>query len=590
MAHVGHGRIPSLDPHLFCLKRFVFLCLSMAMLCGAARAARVQGHAVEPRQEPARRLAYRFDFGTAGRVHVSFETSSPPSGTEFLELPSRWADARDLERAIAGLKITGSEVSLEPAGRSSRYLLRAKPGTTMRLEYDLLQDWTGAFRSSERHRVLIRPELVEFNGENGLVAPRMDGTAAVQVTFDFVHVPAGQTVVTSFGMQAHQAMTGTWSEVANALFAAGELSTRQITVVGGPVLLAVAGRWSFSEQELALKVHEILRAERMFWQTPAPPWYAVVLAPFETGTSGGGGSAFTHAFNLYLAPAEHFGAETESLFAHEAFHAWNPTSLGGVADTQKLAWFVEGFTTYYQDVMLERSGLLDRAGYLQRLNAILRDYLISPGAGPGASAEALDDDDTRYREPYLRGAMIALWLNAQIGFQTDGRATLDDVMRTLLTEHAQPLTAERIFSTAGRFVSAETVRRMRGFADGAEEVPLPVSVGPCVRFEPQQVWTFALGMPTAELSRGALLHDVDPESAAYRAGLRDGQTLLAWSLWHGDPEREVVLTVRAPGGGDSLLRIRYLPHGRLVTVPQAELTGGCATERTAGAGAPSATP
>ena len=255
----------------------------MGLLCGAARAGRVQGHAVEPRAELARRLAYRFEFGTAGRVHVSLETSTPPSGTEFLELPSRWADARDLERAIDGLKITGSEVSLEPAGRPSRFVLRAKPGTQMRLEYDLVQDWTGAFRSSERHHVLIRPGLVEFNGENGLVAPRMDGGAAVQVTFDFVHVPTGQAVVTSFGTLMHQEMSGTWGEVANALFAAGEFSTRQIAVMGGPVLLAVAGRWSFSEQELALKVHEILGAERTFWQTPAPPWYAVVLAPFELG-------------------------------------------------------------------------------------------------------------------------------------------------------------------------------------------------------------------------------------------------------------------------------------------------------------------
>ncbi len=186
-----------------------------------------------------------------------------------------------------------------------------------------------------------------------------------------------------------------------------------------------------------------------------------------------------------------------------------------MADTQRLAWFVEGFTTYYQDVMLERSRLLDRAGYLKRLNAIVRDYLISPSSTQGSPAEALDDDETRYREPYLRGAMIALWLHAQIELQTEGssggRASLDDVMRALLADHTLPLTAERIFSTAGRFVDGETVRRLRGLVEEGGPVPLPASLGPCVRFAPQQVWTFALGMPTAELVRGELLHDVDPE-------------------------------------------------------------------------------
>ncbi len=65
---------------------------------------------------------------------------------------------------------------------------------------------------------------------------------------------------------------------------------------------------------------------------------------------------------------------------------------------------------------------------------------------------------------------------------------------------------------------------------------------------------------------------------------------MAWSLWHGDPEREVVLTVRTPGSGDSVLRVRYLPHGKLVTIPQAEITTGCATEWDVGGGTSTATP
>ncbi len=591
MARIGHGETPFRKHVLPRLKYVAVLCLVAGLLGRTALAARMLGRTSDARQEAPRRLAYQMDFSHPGRIHISLVTSSPVSGTEFLELPSRWADAHELEHAIENLKITGSEVSLEPAGRPSRFLLHAKAGTTMRLDYDLVQDWSGPFRSAERHHVLARPELVVFNGENGLVAPRIDGGAAVQVTFDFLHVPAGQSLVTSFGAETHQTVNGTWSEVANALFVAGELSTRRVSVLGGPVLLAVAGHWSFSEQELALKVHEILGAERLFWQTPAPPWYLVVLAPFEVGTSGGGGSAFTHAFGLYLAPGEPFGPETEALFAHEAFHNWNPTSLGTVADTQTLGWFVEGFTTYYQDVMLERSRLLDHAAYLKRVNTVFRDYLISPAGAPqGAAEKSLDDEETRYREPYLRGAMIAFWLDAQIAQQTAGRRSLDDLMRALLADRSQPLTEERVLAAAGRLVDAGTVRRLRSFVDDGVEVPLPVSLGPCVAFRPQQVWTFALGVPFSALARGVVLRDVDPLSAAYRAGLRDGQTMLAWSLWKGDPEREVVLSVRTPGASGTTVQIRYLPHGRQVTVPQAELIAGCSQHPAASVEADTAVP
>ena len=562
---------------MFHLKSFAGLCVVLLVCCRGVLAEPLQNRLPEARSESPRRLAYQFDFSHPGRLHISLEMASPDTGREMLDLPSTWADARDLERAIENLKITGSQVSLEPTSRPSRLTLRAKPGTTVRLDYDLVQDWTGPFRASQRHRVLVQPDLIEFNGATGLVVPKLEAVTPVQLTLDFAHVPPGQTVVTSFGTEAHQRMSGPWSEVTHSLFAVGAFSTRRMTVLGGPVLLAVAGKWSFSEQELALKVQQILTTERRFWRTPVPAWYAVVLAPFAIGSSGGGGTAFTNAFNLYLAPGEQFGAESESLFAHEAFHAWNPNALGTVADAGKLAWFMEGFTTYYQDVLLERSGLLDRQGYLKRVNAILRDYLILPATGSsrGVAGDSLDEDETRYREPYVRGAVIALWLNAAITRQTQAHASLDDVMRALLAAHAAPLTQERLLQACAGFVDVETLRRLRSFLNEGVEVPLEAALPSCTRLVPRMVWTFALGVPMTELTSGAVLHDVDPESAAYRAGLRDGQTLLAWSLWHGDPDHEVVLTVRAVAPSPLLLRIAYLPRGRQVTIPQLELLPDC---------------
>ena len=586
MPHRTPNRSCAQDVCLFHLKRFYGLCLVVFLCChGVLAAGRSQGRLSDAGSEITRRLAYHFDFSHPGRVHISLETASPPTGVELLDLPSTWAEATDLERAIQNLKITGSAVSLVPTSRPSRLTLRAKPGTPMRLDYDLVQDWAGPFRASQRHRVLVQPELIEFNGETGLVVPKLESGAPVQLTLDFEHVPAGQTVVTSFGTELHEQASGPWSEVAHAMFAVGEFSTRRMTVLGGPVLLAVAGSWSFSEQELALKVQQILAAERTFWRTPVPVWYAVVLAPFAIGTSGGGGTAFTHAVSLYLAPGEHFGVESESLFAHEAFHAWNPTALGTVTDTTRLAWFIEGFTTYYQDVLLERSGMMDRQGYLKRVNATLRDYLRSPAreglhGSPESGGDPLDDDETRARDPYVRGAWIALWLDAEIARQTQARASLDDLMRVLLEDHAAPLTEERILQAAGRFVEAKTVRRLRSFVAEDAAVPIEEALPACTQLTPKLVWTFALGLPMTELSSGALLHDVDAESAAYRAGLRDGQTLLAWSLWHGDPDHEVLLTVRGVAPSPAMLRIRYLPRGRQVTIPQVELLPNCNADGT----------
>ena len=162
-----------------------------------------------------------------------------------------------------------------------------------------------------------------------------------------------------------------------------------------------------------------------------------------------------------------------------------------------------------------------------------------------------------------------------IQVSAEGRSSLDDLMRSLLAEHAQPLLAERIFAAAQRFVDANAVRELRSFAVDAAPVPVANVLGRCVPLTPKQIWTFSLGVSIRELSSGTVLRDVEPDSAAYQAGLRDGQVLLAWSFWYGDPDREVTLSVRAPGEGGAPLRIHYLPRGRQVTILQGEVVAGC---------------
>ena len=538
-----------------------------------------------------RELHYTVDFSQEGRVHVRLTYRMPTtSATEEILLPSHWAGALHLERAITQLHAASTGAMLNPTSRPARFMLRSRPGESVTLEYDLLPDWTGPFRFPERHRVLLRPGLFSFSGENALVAPKLLPDAVVHVTFDFTGLPSGQALVTSFGTAAHQERAGAWAEIQSAFFSGGKLRTREFPVQGSPVLLAIFGDWGFTDQELTLKVHQLLAAERSFWRDAQIPWYAVVVLPFERASSGGGGTAFTNAFALTLAPSQSFDTEIESLLAHEAFHEWNPNGLGRLADGAALGWFVEGFTTYYQDVMLERSGMLEPDEYLQRLNHVLRDYQILPkghadsiksqrSADPEVDP-SLDQGERGDREVYVRGAAIAAWLSGEITEQTAGRRTLDDFMRALRAERSEPLTEDRLFATLGRFVSKQTVVALRRYAAGKAEVPITASgFGPCASVVTQSAWTFALGLPRRELHDGAVLEAVDPQGPAFRAGLRAGQTVRGWTVWDDDPDREAVLSMMMPDG--SLRQVRYFPRGSQVAVSQIEVRSDCALPKPA---------
>ena len=65
------------------------------------------------------------------------------------------------------------------------------------------------------------------------------------------------------------------------------------------------------------------------------------------------------------------------LISHEYFHTWNVKRLCPAEfktyqyereNYTQLLWFFEGFTSYYDDLLLRRAGLLDNAGYVKLLN------------------------------------------------------------------------------------------------------------------------------------------------------------------------------------------------------------------------------
>ena len=77
------------------------------------------------------------------------------------------------------------------------------------------------------------------------------------------------------------------------------------------------------------------------------------------------------------------------LVSHEYFHAWNvkrlrPVELGpfdyeNEVHTTSL-WIAEGFTSYYDDLMVRRAGLSQREEFLEELGNDIRD--LQADAGP----------------------------------------------------------------------------------------------------------------------------------------------------------------------------------------------------------------
>jgi len=138
------------------------------------------------------------------------------------------------------------------------------------------------------------------------------------------------------------------------------------------------------------------------------------------------------------------------LISHEYFHTWNVKRLKprdferidfGHENYTRLLWFFEGFTSYYDDLLLLRAGLIDAPRYLRLLAKTVSAVLATPGRRLQSVAESSFDAWVKYYRSdentpnatisyYAKGSLVALALDLSL---RAGGGTLDQAMRLLWT-------------------------------------------------------------------------------------------------------------------------------------------------------------
>lgn len=139
------------------------------------------------------------------------------------------------------------------------------------------------------------------------------------------------------------------------------------------------------------------------------------------------------------------------LAAHELFHAWNvkrmrPAEFWDYDYEQenytKLLWLMEGWTAYYDDLLLVRAGLSSHADYLASMAKNVQNMLSAPGRFELSLEESSFDAWIRLYRPdentrnssqnyYGNGAVAAMCLDLLIRRATKAERSLDDVLRAL---------------------------------------------------------------------------------------------------------------------------------------------------------------
>ena len=317
----------------------------------------------------------------------------------------------------------------------------------------------------------------------------------------------------------------------------------------------VSGQHAMNAERMKQDIEKICSTEiAMFGSAPFENYTFMTMA---TGNSYGGlehpnsTSLITPRDDLPKAdePAEPSADYQRflGLCSHEYFHSWlvkfiRPENLA-TYDLNKesltsLLWIFEGFTSYYDDLILYRSGVISQASYLKLLKTQIDRYLQNPGRFIQTVSESSFDAWIKfYRQDensnnagtsyYNKGCLVALCLD--LGLRIKG-SSLDLVMRKLYenTQKGIQVNERTIFDICQELTGDHWGEQINHLINTTEELPLDQLFPEFgIQFELKNEKTLAFGLKVAEKPEGVLIQQVRRDGTGANAGLSANDVIIA---------------------------------------------------------------
>jgi predicted metalloprotease with PDZ domain len=350
-----------------------------------------------------------------------------------------------------------------------------------------------------------------------------------------------------------------YDELVDSPFELGPFWSAHFRAGGVEHRFVVAGApHSFDGQRLVADTQKICEAGIRFWHDRKRPPFKHYVFMLNAVDDGYGGLEHRHSTALIAGrrdlPRVGDARQSEGyttllgLISHEYFHTWNVKRLRPAEFARydydhenytRLLWFFEGFTSYYDDLMLRRCGLIDDATYLRLLNKTINQVMQAPGREVQSVAQASFDAWVKYYRQdentpnatisyYTKGALVALCLDLTL--RAEGRTTLDDVMRALWVRcKGGPMTEADLAAALKELAGRPYTRELAAWVHGTRELPMqPLLEGAGVQVqEDAAALQQSLGLRTSDSSGVITVKNVLRGGAAEQAGFAAGDEWLA---------------------------------------------------------------
>jgi predicted metalloprotease with PDZ domain len=258
------------------------------------------------------------------------------------------------------------------------------------------------------------------------------------------------------------------------------------------VVVHSLGNEGGKRQALVRDIEKIVKTETAMWGPPEFASYTFLVHFANDAHSSDGMEHLTSTQIIMPGSLADSNTCDDALdaIAHEFFHVWNvkrlrPIELGPwdftrPANTRGL-WIAEGITNYYGHLMQRRAGLWNDAKLWSTLVQQIRDVENAPGSrlmsAEESSLSAPFIDDAPHAQHtnlantsisyYPKGEILGLVLDLLIRGKTNGKASLDEVMRRMYEEFYLK-SPNATYYLRGRGYKNEDFERMVSAVAGAD--------------------------------------------------------------------------------------------------------------------------
>lgn len=403
--------------------------------------------------------------GTAEAMDVHYRLSMPRPNSHYFEVKMS-VDQITAETLAVKMPVwaPGSYLVREFAKHVNLVKAYDQSGKPLEVRKRDKNTWDIATKGTDRIEINYEVYAFEMSVRTSFLDDRhgyVNGTSVfmyieqhedVEGKLTVVPHPSFSTVTTALPHRGNNVFTfAHYDELVDCPIEIGNHTVFNFDASGVKHTVALYGDGNYDIPTLQKDMARIVEAEsRVFGENPNDSYVFII----HNLTRGSGGlehsTSTTLQVNRWTYDADHYPGFL-SLVAHEYFHLWNvkrirPRSLGPFDYDREnytdLLWVMEGFTSYYDELILRRMGFYTTEQYMNKLVGTINYVENTPGSKVQPVAHASFDAWIKaYRSNensanttisyYSKGQILAAMLDLYIIAKFEGKKCLDHFMQLL---------------------------------------------------------------------------------------------------------------------------------------------------------------